>query len=60
MFLLLAEGCGLQMMKFVLLGHHIIPFVCQIIYIFGTLSLFHVESFREDVQDAAFQANLTN
>ena len=43
MFLLLAEGCGLQMMKFVLLGHHIIPFVCQIIYIFGTLLLFHVE-----------------
>ena len=22
MFLLLAEGCGLQMIKFVLLGHH--------------------------------------
>ena len=42
MFLLLAEGCGLQMMNFVLLGHHIILFVCQIIYIFGTLLLFHV------------------
>ena len=25
-----------------------------------TLLLFHVKSFREDVQDAAFQANLTN
>ena len=60
-FLLLAEGCGLQMIKFVLLGHHNIPFVCQIIHIFGPLLLFfYVESFREDVQDAAFQANLTN
>ena len=49
MFLLLAEGCGLQAMKFVLLGHHIIPFVCQIVYMFGTLLLLHVKSFREDV-----------
>ena len=61
MFLLLAEGCGLQVIKFILLGHHIIPFVCQVIYIlaFGPLLLFHVKSFRKDVQDAASQANLT-